>query len=83
MIIPGNKLLSCNMYINITDSETSNNKGSSSELTSYLEKENRLYNKQEPEYWFNHNSQHIEPFEVRRLLMVILQSFVKLMLNSS
>lgn len=56
------------MYINITDSETANNKGSSSELTSYLEKENRLYNKQEPEYWFNHNSQHIEPFEVRRAI---------------
>lgn len=56
------------MYINITDSETANNKGSSSELVSYLEKENRLCNKQEPESWFNHNSQHIEPFEVRRAI---------------
>ncbi|MBB5637029.1 hypothetical protein HDE68_002942 [Pedobacter cryoconitis] len=54
------------MYINITDSATANNKGSSGGLTNYLEKENRLYKKQDPEYWFNHRGKHIEPYEVRR-----------------
>lgn len=56
------------MYINITDSATANNKGSSNGLVNYLEKENRLYNKEMPEYWFNHQHQNIEAYEVRRKL---------------
>jgi len=56
------------MYINITDSVTANNKGSSRELVSYLEKENRLYEMDEPEYWFNNNSQAIAPYEVRNVI---------------
>ncbi len=53
------------MYINITDSKTSDNKGSSGQLVNYLEKENRLYPKQETERWFNHLGQGYEPYEVR------------------
>jgi len=57
------------MHINISKSETGNNKGSSGQLVSYLEKENRqLYEQnpqQEPEYWFNHESQLIQPYQVR------------------
>jgi hypothetical protein len=38
-------------------------------LVSYLEKENRLLYEQnpklEPEYWFNHQSQEIQPYQVR------------------
>jgi hypothetical protein len=54
------------MYINITDSKTADNKGSCGNLVNYLEKENRMDHKNEPEMWFNQNSQHIEPYEVRR-----------------
>jgi hypothetical protein len=36
------------MFINITNSKEAANKGSSSGLVHYLEKENRLYNKEEP-----------------------------------
>ncbi len=54
------------MHINITKSEAGNNKGSSSQLISYLEKENRIYPAQrEPEYWFNQQRQNIQPYEVR------------------
>jgi hypothetical protein len=55
------------MHINITKSEAGNNKGSSSQLVSYLEKENRMYQDQliEPEYWFNQERQNIQPYEVR------------------
>jgi len=57
------------MHINISKSETGNNKGSSGQLVNYLEKENRLLYKQnpqqEPEYWFNHERQAIQPYEVR------------------
>jgi hypothetical protein len=56
------------MYINITDSVTANNKGSSRELVNYLEKENRLDEMNGPEYWFNNNSQAIEPYEVRNVI---------------
>jgi len=56
------------MYINITDSATANNKGSSRELVSYLEKENRLGGPDGTEYWFNHGSQAIEPYEVRNAI---------------
>jgi hypothetical protein len=55
------------MYINITDSETGNNKGSCTDLVEYLEKENRMQERQDEkrEYWFNDNSDHILPQEVR------------------
>ena len=53
------------MFINITDSATANNKGSSGGLVNYLEKENKIYNKELPEYWFNNKSQNIQPYEVR------------------
>lgn len=53
------------MFINITDSATANNKGSSGGLVNYLEKENKVYNKELPEYWFNNKRQDIQPYEVR------------------
>jgi len=41
------------MFINITDSETGNNKGSSAKLVAYLEKENKLkIDSAEKELWF-------------------------------
>lgn len=58
------------MHINITKSETGNNKGSSSQLVAYLEKENRLAEKlnqyHQPEYWFSHDRNNIQPYEVRQ-----------------
>ena len=56
------------MYINITDSAVANNKGSSRELVHYLEKENRLDEKTDPELWFNHTGKRLEPYEVRSAL---------------
>jgi len=57
------------MHINITSSETGNNKGSSSRLVAYLEKENRMAeaqgNHHKPEYWFNQERDNIQPYEVR------------------
>ena len=54
------------MYINITDSETGNNKASSAALVTYLEKENRLPEKeQQPEHWFNGRKNNISPQQVR------------------
>lgn len=56
------------MHINITKSETGNNKGSSGQLVAYLEKENRLAEKldqQQVEYWFNQERVNIRPYEVR------------------
>jgi hypothetical protein len=57
------------MHINISKSESGNNRGSSGQLVSYLEKENRLLQEQspklEPEYWFNHQRQNVQPYEVR------------------
>ena len=52
------------MFINITDSKTSDNKGSSGGLVNYLEKENRLDNAQH-EYWFNQKYDGFEAYEVR------------------
>lgn len=58
------------MHVNITKSETGNNKGSSSQLVAYLEKENRLAEKldhyHQPEYWFSHDRDNIQPYEVRQ-----------------
>ena len=55
------------MYINITDSETGNNKGSSGQLVNYLEKENRTTSEEkiENELWFNNLNRDITPQEVR------------------
>ena len=53
------------MFINITDNKQVDNKASSNGLVNYLEKENRIHNK-EMEYWFNGNQTNIEPYEVRR-----------------
>jgi len=56
------------MFINITDSKEAANKGSSAGLVHYLEKENRLDHKQQPEYWFNGQQTRIEPYEVMRTI---------------
>ncbi len=53
------------MYINITDSETGDNKGSCGNLVSYLEKENRLADNKKQEHWFNSGRNDIKPHEVR------------------
>ncbi|GGB22761.1 DUF5712 family protein [Mucilaginibacter rubeus] len=54
------------MFINITDNKEAANKGSSAGLVNYLEKENRIDHKQEPECWFNGQRIRIEPYEVMR-----------------
>lgn len=56
------------MYINITDNKEAANKGSSGALVNYLEKENRLENRKEPELWFNWQRNDIEAYEVRHAL---------------
>jgi hypothetical protein len=53
------------MYINITDSETADNKGSSGGLVHYLDKENRTDNEKQPERWFNQERNNIVSNEVR------------------
>lgn len=54
------------MYINITKSETGDNKGSCGALVNYLEKENRDKKSiEQHEKWFNDNSNGIRPHEVR------------------
>lgn len=53
------------MFINITDNKEVANKGSSGGLVHYLEKENRLDHKQDPEYWFNGQQIGIEPYKVK------------------
>ncbi len=55
-----------NMYINITDSETGNNKGGSGKLVDYLEKESHTtLNNHQPEFWFNNTRRDIFSQEVR------------------
>jgi len=56
------------MYINITDSETADNKGSGGGLVHYLEKENRTDVTKQPEYWFNQKRGDILSDEVRPAL---------------
>jgi hypothetical protein len=53
------------MYINITDSETADNKGGSSGLIHYLDKENRTDVTKQPEYWFNQERSNILSDEAR------------------
>lgn len=56
------------MFINISDSKEAANKGSSSGLVHYLEKENRFDKKSEPEYWFNGRQVNIDPYQVMRTI---------------
>jgi hypothetical protein len=56
------------MFINISDSKEAANKGSSSGLVHYLEKENRLDKKNEPQYWFNGGRINIDPYEVMKTI---------------
>lgn len=56
------------MYINITDSATASNKGSSAGLVHYLEKENRLDKEKTPEHWFSNGQNTIQAYEVRNAL---------------
>ncbi|HTK18516.1 MAG TPA: DUF5712 family protein [Mucilaginibacter sp.] len=56
------------MFINISDSKEAANKGSSSGLVYYLEKENRFDKKSEPEYWFNGRHVNIDPYYVRQTI---------------
>ncbi|MES2267802.1 MAG: DUF5712 family protein [Bacteroidota bacterium] len=56
------------MFINISDSKEAANKGSSGVLVQYLEKENRLNKKSEPEYWFNGQQIKVDPYEVMKTL---------------
>lgn len=55
------------MFINITSSETGNNKGSSGQLVHYLDKENRLFD-EASELWFNGNSDDIRSYKVKHAL---------------
>ncbi|WP_431294150.1 DUF5712 family protein [Pedobacter sp. P26] len=54
------------MFINISASETGNNKGSSVQLVHYLDKENRLFPHQETEHWFNGSDNQIDSYVVKR-----------------
>jgi hypothetical protein len=54
------------MFINISASETGNNKGSSAQLVHYLDKENRLFPEQETEHWFNGKENQIDSYLVKR-----------------
>jgi hypothetical protein len=56
------------MYINITDSETADNKGSSSGLVHYLDKENRADKEKQPKLWFNQERGNISSFETMQAL---------------
>lgn len=71
------------MFINITDNKEAANKGSSAGLVYYLEKENRLDQKQEPEYWFNGQQVRVEPYEVTRKIDSNVRKLVTTMPNSS
>jgi hypothetical protein len=53
------------MFINITDSETADNKGGSGNLVHYLDKENRTDLAKQPECWFNQDRTNILSDEVR------------------
>jgi len=56
------------MFINISDSKEAANKGSSGALVHYLEKENRLNKKNEPENWFNGQQIKVDPYEVMKTI---------------
>lgn len=56
------------MYINITDSDKGNNKGSSGDLVHYLDKENRISSDLKAELWFNGSSDDIPSYQVKHSL---------------
>jgi len=56
------------MFIQITDSATANNKGSSSGLVHYLDKENRMNSRVEPELWFNQDRQQIQSHKAEKAI---------------
>ncbi|TSD64082.1 molybdopterin-guanine dinucleotide biosynthesis protein MobB [Inquilinus sp. KBS0705] len=56
------------MFINISDSKEAANKGSSSGLVHYLEKENRIEKKNQPEDWFNGKTVDIDPYQVMKTI---------------
>jgi hypothetical protein len=56
------------MYINITDSETADYKGSSNGLVHYLDKENRADKEKQPELWFNQERSNIASFDAMQAL---------------
>ncbi|WGQ09705.1 DUF5712 family protein [Pedobacter gandavensis] len=56
------------MYINTTDSDKGNNKGSSGELVHYLEKESRMFKDLHPEQWFNGLNNSIPAYLVKNYL---------------
>lgn len=56
------------MYINITDSDKGNNKGSSGDLVHYMDKENRMFKDLHPEQWFNGLSISIPSYLVKHNL---------------
>lgn len=55
------------MFINITSSESGNNKGSSGQLVHYLDKENRLFD-QEKALWFNGERADFQSYHVKHAL---------------
>jgi len=56
------------MFIQITDSATANNKGSSAGLVHYLDKENRMNSHAEPELWFDQDRQQIPSYEAEKAI---------------
>lgn len=56
------------MYINITDSDKGNNKGSSGELVHYLEKETRMFKDLLQEHWFNGLNSSVPAYLVKNQL---------------
>ncbi|MBB6108692.1 hypothetical protein SAMN05421821_10273 [Mucilaginibacter lappiensis] len=51
------------MFINITDSDTADNKSSSADLVHYLDKENRMNKENEPQLWFNQDHRAIPSYQ--------------------
>lgn len=56
------------MFIQITDSVTSNNKNSSARLVHYLDKENRMNSHVQRELWFNQDRQQIQSHEAEKAI---------------
>lgn len=56
------------MFLNITDKNEAENKGSSAKLVHYLDKENRLFPEQNSEQWFGHNGTTYQSYEVKNRL---------------
>lgn len=69
------------MYINITDSETADNKGSSGNLVHYLDKENRSGLEKVPEYWFNGKRDNIASYEAIPIIKRVTDEDVKEVYN--